>query len=439
MKKIIISFAIVGCLAVSGVVAIAAQNTGKQNILSSKEISKKALSYVKGKVYKVELDYEKNGPVYDVDVKSEQAKYELKLDAKTGELLEKSTKYTSGYSSKDIIGLEKAKKIALKIVNGKIQKAKFNEEDGLYEFEILKGKYEYDIDINAYSGEVLKKEKEKITTLKNSKAISLKKAKQIALNYIDGVVQKVKYDRNRGIYEIHVAQNAKTFKFKIDAYTGQIINSGSNGSVNTESNYGIGVEKAKQIALNEVGGTIIDATFDSEDGVYEVKVQSGDVVYDIEINAVSGGIVKQEKEDSTTSLNNNGTVIGIEKAKQIALSKVSGTVTSSSYEQNDGVYEISILANGTAYDFDINAYTGEISKQDQKTVEDSSVSSSDATIITTQQASQIALTKAKGTVTKIELVIGVYDVEVKDGTYQYEIEIDAKTGDVLSVDKEYDD
>jgi len=434
-----IAFAITGCLAVSGVVAVAAQNTGKHNILSSEEISKKALSYVKGQVYKVELDHEKRGPVYDVDVKNKQAKYELKLDAKTGELLEKSTKYTSDFAlDHKMIGLERAKKIALKVVNGKIQNAKLNEDNDIYEIEILKGKFEYDIDINAYTGKIVKKNKEKMTT-SNRKAISLNKAKQIALNYINGVVQKAKYDSHRGIYEIHVAKNSTTYKFNIDAYTGEIIKGESKGATNTVSSYGIGVEKAKQIALNAVGGTVIEATLDNDDGVYEVKVQNGDFVYQVEINAITGVIVKQEKGDSSQSLNNNGTtVIGIEKAKQIALSKVSGTVTSTNYDQDNGVYEISISANGYEYDFDINAQTGDIIKQDQKSVESASANN-DSAIITSQQASQIALTKAKGTVTKIDLENGVYDVEILDGTYQYAIKIDAQTGDVLSVNKDYED
>ncbi|HWI49472.1 MAG TPA: PepSY domain-containing protein [Rummeliibacillus sp.] len=439
MKKTMIAFAITGCLAVSGVVAVAAQNTGKHNILSSEEISKKALSYVKGQVYKVELDHEKRGPVYDVDVKNKQAKYELKLDAKTGELLEKSTKYTSDFAlDHKMIGLERAKKIALKVVNGKIQNAKLNEDNDIYEIEILKGKFEYDIDINAYTGKIVKKNKEKMTT-SNRKAISLNKAKQIALNYINGVVQKAKYDSHRGIYEIHVAKNSTTYKFNIDAYTGEILKGESKGATNTVSSYGIGVEKAKQIALNAVGGTVIEATLDNDDGVYEVKVQNGDFVYQVEINAITGVIVKQEKGDSSQSLNNNGTtVIGIEKAKQIALSKVSGTVTSTNYDQDNGVYEISISANGYEYDFDINAQTGDIIKQDQKSVESASANN-DSAIITSQQASQIALTKAKGTVTKIDLENGVYDVEILDGTYQYAIKIDAQTGDVLSVNKDYED
>ncbi|WP_397536915.1 PepSY domain-containing protein [Rummeliibacillus pycnus] len=439
MKKALIALAITGCLGVSGVVAVAAQNNGKGNILSPNEISKRALNYVKGQVYKVELD-EKNGPIYEVDVKSKQARYDLKLDAKTGELLEKSTKYSSDDSiGNKMIGIAKAKKISLKLINGKIQKAELDLQGCVYKIVILKGKYEYKIDINAFTGKIVKKDKVKISGSKSRQVISLNKAKQIALNYMNGVVKKVKYNRDNGTYVVHISKNSRTYRFDIDAYTGEIIKRGNNNGTNTVSNNVIGIEKAKQIALNAIGGTVTGAILDNNNGVYEVKVQNGDFVYQVEINAITGVIVKREKGDSSQSLNNNGTtVIGIDKAKQIALSKVPGTVTSTSYDQNNGVYEISIMANGYEYDFDINAQTGEIIKQDQKSVEGTSANN-DSTIITSQQASQIALTKAKGTVTKIDLVNGVYDVEVKDGTYQYKIEIDAKTGDVLSVNKDYED
>ncbi|MGG0656182.1 PepSY domain-containing protein [Rummeliibacillus pycnus] len=438
MKKTLIAVAITGCIAVSGVVAVAAQNNGKGNILSSKEISKKALSYVKGQVYKVELDHEKSGPIYEVDVKNKQANYELKLDAKTGELLEKSTRYSSNDPiSNKMIGITKAKKIALKLVNGKIQKAKLDLDDNVYEIEIIKGKYKYEIDINAYTGKIVKKDKEKSSLSKNGKVISLREAKQIALNYLNGVVRNAKYNRENGTYVIQIAKNSRTYRVDIDAYTGEIVKKENNVVTSTVSSNVIGIEKAKQIALNAIGGTVTEATLDSA-GVYIVKVQNGEFEYQVEINSTTGTIIKQKQVSSSQDLANTGTnTIGIEKAKQIALSKVSGTITSASYDQDDGVYEISIVANGTEYDFDINAQTGDIIKQDQKSEEDTS-SNNDSTIITSQQASQIALTKAKGTVTKIELNGNVYDVEVKDGTFKYEIKIDATTGDVLNVDKDYE-
>lgn len=431
-----IALAITGSLAITGVVAVAAQNSSKEDILSSKEISKIALSYVKGKVYKVELDHEKVGPVYEVDINGTKAEYELKLDAQTGELLKKSTKYmTSTQVSKKMISVEKAKKIALNSVKGKIRKAKLDKEDAVYEIEMIKGKFEYEVEINAFTGKIIKIDKEVLA--KNGKMISLKKAKQIALNSIGGVVQKAQYNQNNGVYEIFVVKNSKTYRLNIDGYTGSIMSQqGENDTVSNGGNV-IGLEKAKQIALNAIGGSIVTANLDSEDGVYEIVVSNGGFYYDLEIDVQTGEIIKQEKESTSQAFTSNGTeMIGIEKAKQIALSQLNGTISSANYDQDDGIYEIIINANGYDHEFDINAQTGAIIKQDKELAENTT---GDSPIISSQKASEIALSKANGTVTKIDLEDGVYDVEVKDGTYDYEIEIDAQTGNVLSIDKEYDD
>ncbi|MGX9133017.1 PepSY domain-containing protein [Rummeliibacillus sp. JY-2-4R] len=435
MKKMIIALIVTCSLAVSVSCVVIAQNTSQQHILSSKEISQKALNYATGKVYKIKLDNKKGDPVYVVSVMDKKAKYELKLNAKTGELLEKTTEYKTLSIAREKISLEKAKKIALKSVKGQILRAKLDKKDKVYEITIVKGKLKYEIEINAITGKIVSKEKK---TAIISKAISLKKAKKIALNTMGGVVQQVNFNRDGGIYEIHVVKNKTSYKFNIDAYSGEIINRQSDGPTEPDSENGIGLEQVKQIAINTVGGAVTEANLDQGNNIYQVKVQNGDTVYDIEINANTGAVIRQEKQSaSQTFASLEPTSIGIDKAKEIALSKIPGTITSANYNQSDGVYVITIAANGNEYTVELNAQTGEMVRQEQKENKVSN-NSNESTIITTEQASQIALTKAKGTVTKINLVNNIYEVEVKDGTYLYAIKIDANTGDVLNFDKEYE-
>ncbi|ETT87351.1 PepSY domain-containing protein [Viridibacillus sp. FSL R5-0477] len=391
MKKMITALAITGSLAVSGVVAAAGIQTNSGKILSSEEITKKALSYVKGTVYKVELDKEKGVQVYEIDVRGKSKEYELTLDAKTGKLLEKkteTTKVSNSVNNKKVIGLAKAKEIALKSVKGSVKKAKLDREDGIYEIEIIRAGYEYDFDINAYTGKIVKKEKERIS-------------------------KKV--------------------------VTGKVI----------------GLEKAKQIALNNVGGTVQKAKLDKSDGVYEIEIINGTTEYDFEIDAKTGKILKKESEVAddvitTTKPNTPNTgdsanpstpakVIGITKAKEIALQNVNGTVKKAGYDREDGVYEFEILTADYEYDIDVDAVTGKAMITDKERI--TKVPNPTTTFIGEQKASQIALTKAKGTITKIELdeEDGVYEIEVKDGMYEYELEIDAKTGAILDFEKEYED
>ncbi|MBK3495516.1 PepSY domain-containing protein [Viridibacillus sp. YIM B01967] len=314
MKKMITVLAITGSLAVTGVVAAAGIQNNSGKILSSEEVSKKALSYVKGTVYKVELDKEKGIQVYEIDVQGENNKeYELKLDAKTGELLKKSmeiSKVSNTNTSKKVIGLAKAKEIALGSVKGSVNKAKLDQEDGIYEIEIVKAGYEYDFDINAYTGKIVKKEQEKFSKkVVTGKVIGLEKAKQIALSNVGGTVQKAKLDKSDGVYEIEIIKGTTEYDFEIDAKTGKILVKESeevdalSTTINkpkpsnaTTTNMVIGDKKASQIALTKAKGTITKIELDEEDGVYEIEVKDGVYEYDLEIDATTGVILDFEKE-----------------------------------------------------------------------------------------------------------------------------------------------
>ena len=68
-------------------------------------------------------------------------------------------------SSDKVIGEEKAKEIALKQVpGGKIIECMYDTDDAIpnYDVTIKDGKYEYDIEINAHTGEIIKSEKSNI-------------------------------------------------------------------------------------------------------------------------------------------------------------------------------------------------------------------------------------------------------------------------------------
>ena len=69
----------------------------------------------------------------------------------------------------------------------------------------------------------------------------------------------------------------------------------STGSQNGD----IGMEKAKQIALDAVsGGTVIHAEYDMDDGVpvYEIEVVKGNYEYEFKIDANSGAVLEQDRD-----------------------------------------------------------------------------------------------------------------------------------------------
>ena len=140
-------------------------NQSKQD-MSKKAIKQKALKKVKnGKFTLVSLRIDDGMSEYKIKMKKGSYKYELVYDSKNGKLLEYKQKFTGAKSTKSskYIGEAKAKSIALKKAPGAtIVKIEFDNDDGVavYEIEMKKGIYEYDVKINAKTGKVIEFEKD---------------------------------------------------------------------------------------------------------------------------------------------------------------------------------------------------------------------------------------------------------------------------------------
>jgi uncharacterized membrane protein YkoI len=137
-------------------------------------------------------------------------------------------------------------------------------------------------------------------------------------------------------------------------------------------------DRVSQMIIEKYGGTIKNISLDQEN--YKLSLIKDQFIYDITVNRQTGKVlsfVKQtspEKKDShhlerkqpqknkkpTTSVD---TPITIEKAKQLALEKVSGTINSIKLDEEDGqlVYEVDIdQTKAKKAEVIINAYSGKI-------------------------------------------------------------------------------
>ena len=117
-------------------------------------------------------------------------------------------------------------------------------------------------------------------------------------------------DESPAYYEVEItSQGGEEFEYKIDAYTGTILESkrevedGAEQPTKPVPSGDIGHAKAKTIALNHAGVSQntaydMDVELDDEDGtfVYEVEFKSGNMEYDYEIDAATGAILKHETE-----------------------------------------------------------------------------------------------------------------------------------------------
>ena len=121
-------------------------------------------------------------------------------------------------------------------------------------------------------------------------------------------------DESPAHYEVEIkSQTGEEFEYKVDAYTGAILESKREAADGTEvpvvqpskpaASGDIGYAKAKSVALNHAGVSEnkaydMDIELDDEDGtlVYEVEFKSGNMEYSYEINGASGAILKHEAE-----------------------------------------------------------------------------------------------------------------------------------------------
>ena len=121
-------------------------------------------------------------------------------------------------------------------------------------------------------------------------------------------------DESPAHYEVEIrSQTDEEFEYKVDAYTGAILESKREAADGTEvpvvqpskpaASGDIGYAKAKSVALNHAGVSEgkahdMDIELDDEGGrlIYEVEFKSGNMEYSYEINAATGAILKHEAE-----------------------------------------------------------------------------------------------------------------------------------------------
>lgn len=292
----------------------------------------------------VELEKDDGEPFYKVKFKVEDTLYEYNINASTGEIVKqkendhdfiedttnKENDKTNDASNKETnkdkyITKEKAKEIALnhaKVKNITDYKIKLDYENSVavYEIEFKANGYEYDYDINAISGKILKEEKDKDDDdehqdgnknknngdTKKDNYIGEAKALDIAKNHakvknITNYKIKLDKDDNKVIYEIEFKSEGFEYDYDIDATNGKIIKSDKEKDDDIkiskpENNY-IEKDKAKEIALNHAG--VKDYTgfkIELDDGVYEIEFKSDGFEYEYDIDATSGKIIKNDKE-----------------------------------------------------------------------------------------------------------------------------------------------
>ncbi len=148
------------------------------------------------------------------------------------------------------VGEDRARAVALEQAGAAAEQAehlavRLDREDGrwVYEVEFVAEGYEYDLEIDAETGKVLKAEKEKQREKKASSTdkatpgqtaasdtIGAQEAKRIALEKAgvaagdaDGLKAEREKEKGRTVYEVEFRENGIEYEYKIDAETGEVL------------------------------------------------------------------------------------------------------------------------------------------------------------------------------------------------------------------------
>ena len=196
---------------------------------------------------------------------------------------------------------------------------------------------------------------------------------------------------NTPYYEVDFTAGGQEYDYDIDALTGTVIAGSQQAAGSTDGSTGdtaITADKAKEIALNHAGLTADQVTFvrsnlDQDDGrtCYDVEFYTADYTeYDYEIDARTGEVLSfdydAEYYQPTRPSGDASSYIGLDEAKRIALSHVSGAaeanIRSAHLDYDDGraEYEIEIIYGTTEYDFEIDAVSGAVISQDMDSIYD---------------------------------------------------------------------
>ena len=333
--------------------------------------------------------------------------------------------------------------------------------------------------------------------------IGVEKAKEAALSHA-GVAEsdtvfliaEADYDDGRKEYEVEFYAGGTEYDYTIDAASGRVLKFDTElewYSADDDAGYGwqnvIGKQKAQEIALADAGVAAEDALHlivkpDWDDGVriYEVEFYTASQEYDYEIHAETGDILSRDREaewngtaasgsSNTGSTSSTGstasasstsstasastTDIGEAKAKSVALSHAGISESSTSYiyakkDWDDGrwVYDVEFWADGKEYDYEILASNGTILSYDydaeyQWSGSTGTGSTSSTADIGEAKAKSVALNHAGISESDTSYIYAkkdwddgrsVYDVEFWADGKEYDYEILASDGTILSYD-----
>lgn len=209
--------------------------------------------------------------------------------------------------SKNKIGIDRANELALEVIPGLIQSVELENEDGkiYYDFEIVKDSKEYDVHIDAYTGQTLKVKIDDDRQLEKQQAAD-QSAPTATVKPAEG--------QSSGTVQAPVSTTPPATVQPSSKPTSQSTakpestSKPSKKSKKHSKKKMLNIKKALQLAEKHIDGKVYSIELDEEDGVqiYEVELMTSRGEVEIDIDAYTGELLnveydnykaKQDKDD----------------------------------------------------------------------------------------------------------------------------------------------
>ena len=239
---------------------------------------------------------------------------------------------------------------------------------------------------------------------------------------------------------------------------------------NTETASGTTAQEAVDKALKEFDGTVTDVEYDEDDGVYyyDIEIENGNEDFEVKLNAEDLSIIEQdldrddddrddERDDENEvqasdkktkqSADTNGNTKLAEAFKddksaeaiEAAHERFDGILEEVSYEEDDGVYYYEVKLENKKEEYEVKLKADNLSVLEEEHESDNNdrgfkrlEAAQDEKIISLKQAKETAAEAVNGKIDEWDYDVDDFKYEFEIG--DYEVKVNAKTGDVIEID-----
>lgn len=260
-----------------------------------------------------------------------------------------------------------------------------------------------------------------------------------------------------GVYKVEIEEVGAKYKYIFKAEDMSLLGSEIEFENSLPTGSYISEAKAGELALKAAGAEknasdiVVRSIFEDGTKQFKVSFNYNGSRYDVNVNAVSGEIVKYSKSLLTNVSPEVPEIITSEQAKNIALAfvfpngieeqKYTFRKVKLDYEDGKFVYEIELLASSTEYEFEIAAISGDILDVEIDNFENKNIELPQNKQFISREEAIAAVKEVAGAeayIVEVEIEkegYGAekqyfYEVEVKVGAREYEYHVDAITGKV---------